>query len=155
VLRGFEVKLQRPKDGRSYIDSLLAQHHRASLVSVGVRGHAHQDSKLSSAGIAANHEFGLGVPERPFMRLTFEQRKDDIQRLTRELEKRVLEERMTTEQALAVLGSAAVGYIRSTIDAGVPPPLSPETIKRKGSSKTLIDTAQMKGDISYEVHRGN
>lgn len=155
MLRGFDVKVLHPKQGRSFLDRLLARHHAASIVSVGVRGRPHGDDGQTSASIAAAHEFGHGVPERPFMRMTFEQRRADLQRLAAGLEKRIIEQDMPVPTALEVLGAAAVGYIRQTIDAGVPPALSPATVARKGSSKTLIDTAQMKGDVTSEVRRGN
>ena len=154
MLRGFDIKIQHSKMGRSFLDRILGQHRAAGVISVGVQGTAHQDSALTTAQIAAIHEFGLGVPTRPFMRLTFEQRQRDIQKLGRGLEKRILEGHMTVENALKVMGVAAVGFIRATIDAGMSPALHPRTIARKGSSKPLVDTGQLKGSITAEVRHG-
>lgn len=37
------------------------------------------------------------------------------------------------------------------INSNIPPPLKPETIKRKGSSTALIDTGEMLGQITHEM----
>jgi hypothetical protein len=157
VLKGVEVQVQHSRDGRKYIDQILAQHRGAPLVAVGIQGaraSAAHGEGLTTADVAAINEFGMGVPERPFMRLTFEQRAGDLQKLGRGLEHRVLEQTMTVDAALNVMGAAAVGYVRGTIDSGVPPPNAPSTIARKGSSKPLINFGQLKGSITSEVRRG-
>lgn len=158
MLRGLEVKVQHSIDGRKFIDQLLAALRDAPVVAVGIQGsHAAAPKAgegLTTADVAAINEFGMGVPERPFMRQTFEQRRGDLQKLGRGLGKRILDGQMDVERALKVVGVAAVGYVRATIDSGVPPPNAPSTIKQKGSSKQLIDTGQLKGSITAEVRRG-
>jgi hypothetical protein len=158
VLRGLDVKVLHSRDGRKAINQMLAAHRGAPVVAVGVLGSkastAHGSEGLTTADVAAVNEFGLGVPERPFMRQTFEQRLVDIQKLARGLEQRVLQKTMTVDGALQVMGAAAVGYVRATIDSGVEPGNAPSTIKQKGSSKTLVNTGQLKGSISSEVRRG-
>jgi hypothetical protein len=49
------------------------------------------------------------------------------------------------------LGQELENAIRSKILSNVPPPLKEATIKRKGSSHTLIDTGQMLADVSHQV----
>jgi len=154
VLKSVDVTLQRPKDGRSYIERIVAKLRGEPKVTIGIQGGPHGDDGLTTADVAAINEFGLGVPARPFMRLTFEQRARDLQALVRGLEHRILEETMQVDQALKIMGAAAVGYVRATIDAGVPPPNAPSTIARKGSSKPLINFGQLKGSITSEVRRG-
>lgn len=158
MLKGVEVKVQHSRDGRKFIDQILLQHRGAPLIAVGVQGSqasaVHGDEGLTTADVAAINEFGMGVPARPFMRLTFEQRAGDLQKLGRGLEQRVLQGSMTVDNALNVMGTAAVGYVRATLDSGVPPPNAPGTIAKKGSSQPLIDTAQLKGSITSEVRRG-
>lgn len=159
MLRGFEVKVQHSRDGRKYIDQILAAHRGVPMVAVGILGAkasvAHGNEGLTTADVAAVNEFGMGVPARPFMRLTFEQRAGDLQKLGRGLEQRVLQGSMTVEAALLVMGAAAVGYIRATIDAGVEPSNASSTVKQKGSSKPLINTGQLKGSVTSEVRRGS
>lgn len=155
MLKGIDIHLQRTRDGRDFIDQILAQHRVAPMVAVGIQGaHAsapHGDENLTVADVAAINEFGLGVPARPFMRLTFEQRAGDLQKLGRGLEQRVLQGSMTVTNALLIMGADAVGKVRATIDSGVAPPNAPSTIARKGSSKPLVNFGQLKGSITSEV----
>jgi hypothetical protein len=47
-----------------------------------------------------------------------------------------------------------VGVIKQRIANGIAPPNSPYTIARKGSSKPLIDTGQLRNSITYQVEIG-
>ena len=57
------------------------------------------------------------------------------------------------EQILRVAGAFLEGRIKEKITEGDPdwPPLRPETIKRKGSSKPLIDTGKLRASITHKV----
>lgn len=159
MLRGFEFKVRRARDGREFVSRLLSAHRGAPVAAVGVQGSAAsaphgEGSPLTTAEVAAVNEFGMGVPERPFMRATFEQRASDVAKLGAALERKVLQGALSVEQALAVIGQAAVSMVRATIDSGLPPPNAPSTVERKGSSGTLRDTGQLKGHITAQVRRG-
>lgn len=39
-------------------------------------------------------------------------------------------------------------------EGAIPPPLKPATVKRKGSSRTLVDTGELLGQISSELEPG-
>ena len=57
------------------------------------------------------------------------------------------------EQILRKAGAFLEGAIKQKITEGDPswPPLKPETIKRKGSSKPLIDTGKLRASITHKV----
>jgi len=57
------------------------------------------------------------------------------------------------EQILRKAGVFLEGAIKQKITQGDPswPPLKPETIKRKGSSKPLIDTGKLRASITHKV----
>ena len=55
------------------------------------------------------------------------------------------------EELIGLLGEQIVADIKEKIDSNIPPLLSPATIKRKKSTKTLIDTGIMKNSINYEI----
>ena len=57
------------------------------------------------------------------------------------------------EQILRKAGAFLEGAIKQKITQGDPswPPLKPETIKRKGSSKPLIDTGKLRASITHKV----
>jgi hypothetical protein len=119
---------------------------------VGREGAArHADSQLTVAGVAYRNEYGVGVPERPFMRITIANSKENWFKMAAQIAKNQYKgvERVST--ALRRLGLKMVQNHKATIRKGVPPPNSPRTIARKGSSKTLIDTSQMINSIRAEV----
>ena len=53
------------------------------------------------------------------------------------------------------IGMTLENEIRLKILSNVPPPLKESTIKRKGSSATLIDSGQMLASISHQVDDSN
>jgi len=57
------------------------------------------------------------------------------------------------EQILRLVGSFLEGKIKEKITHGDPswPSLKPETVKRKGSSKPLIDTGKLRNSITHKV----
>lgn len=114
---------------------------------------------LTVVEIGTKHEFGLGVPERSFVRATFDQHAQlyrDL--LKRQIRAEIMQTAQTQQpfshkrsKALNRVGLKMVGDMQKRISAHIPPPNSPVTIARKGSSTPLIDTGQLRGAISYEV----
>lgn len=162
----------KPRLGRNTVavyaprwDHLRAELAKPSRVRVGVLasrgGNAkHQDSELSLLDIAHVHEFGspaANVPERSFIRRTFSlvggRGAAWLPGFTTKLAKGVLEGKLGMETALHILGQRGVAEVRRTVTegAGVPPPLKPATIAAKGSTRPLVDTAQMINAVSYEL----
>ena len=106
---------------------------------------------LTVAQIASIHEFGVGVPERSFIRGTVDARAKEISRMAKRLAAQVLDGRKTTAAALDLLGAYVHGQIIRRINKRIPPPLAASTIRRKGSSTPLVDKGQLKGSIAWEV----
>jgi hypothetical protein len=113
----------------------------------------HKDSDATVGEIAVYHEFGLGVPERSFIRAWFEQNSRTVIDDMRAGLIRVLKRELTPEQLADLLGQKYVGQIQARMAAGIPPPLAESTIARKGSSIPLIDTGQLRSAVTYEVRR--
>lgn len=136
-----------------------------AAVKVGVFGpkgeETTDDGALTMAALAAIHEFGLGVPERSFIRSYFDAHEKQISEalikltkaaLTKALErgKPVTEAEML--QVLNKMGLFMVGEMQKRIGNGdITPPLAQQTIDRKGSSTPLIDTGQLRSSISHEA----
>lgn len=106
---------------------------------------------LTNAELGLDHEFGLGVPERSFVRDTIDIKLRDITKTAAGLQRAVLRGALTTRNALDLLGLFVKGEIQQRIADGIPPANAPETIRRKGSSTPLIDTGQLRGAIDHEV----
>ncbi len=105
--------------------------------------------------VATRNEFGLGVPERSFLRAWFDLNKSRIRREIADACKEALRPtrngrpKRNKEQAMRDLGRRYVAEVRAWILDGVPPPNAPSTIARKGSDTPLVDTGLMMRSISY------
>lgn len=101
---------------------------------------------------AATHEYGTRngkIPSRPFMRQSFENNSRKIsKRLAMEYDK-VIIGKQSTQDGLSRVGEFMVGIIKATIRRGDFKPLRPRTILRKGSSKPLIDTGEMRNSTTH------
>jgi len=114
-----------------------------------------ENSELTNAEIAVIHEFGAPmarIPERSFLRSTFDEKNREWARITSEIVKKVDIRLMSTSEGLSLLGLTAVNDVKSKLRKGPFVPLSPITIKRRtgNSIKPLIDTAQMINSITFE-----
>ena len=129
----------------------------------GPGGQQHSpDSPLTVADVAALNEFGtMEIDERPFMRITTEERQEAWQAMLVPVMREVVDAGIRSPAAAGAAAARGLGRIglqmeadiKATIDGGVPPPNADSTIERKGSSGTLINTGQMKQSIDSEVRR--
>lgn len=138
---------------------------QAPHVVVGITGKSggkpHQNAEGATiVEIGAAHELGAGVPERSFLRSTIDANRAKYQKhmgegFRRELLEVARTSSLATEgRALKRLGVMVQGDIQKRIAQGIAPPLHPLTIKRKGSSKPLIDTGQLRASIASETRTG-
>ncbi len=124
------------------------------MVNVGVPEGKREEDGTPVAMIAAVHEFGSpsqGIPERPFLRVAVQRNRQKYVRLNRINLVKMLRGQATVDQALGQLGEMAKGDVQTEIRSGDFAPLKPATIKRKGSSRPLIDTGQMVQSIAWEL----
>lgn len=106
---------------------------------------------LTVLDVATFHEFGLGVPERSFLRGWFDENIERAKEAIRRLMVSVVEGKRTKEQALELFGQWLQGEIQKRIAEGIPPPLAQSTIDKKGSSTSLVDTGQLRSSVTYKV----
>ena len=124
------------------------------VVNVGVPEGKKEEDGTPVAMVAAVHEYGSpsqGIPERPFLRVAVQRNRQKYVRLNRINLVKMLRGQATVEQALGQLGEMAKGDVQTEIRSGDFAPLKPATIKRKGSSRPLIDTGQMVQSIAWEL----
>jgi len=114
----------------------------------------HSSGDLTVAQIAFINEFGVGVPERSFMRTTIAKERSKIKAKKKKYLSLITKGEMKTNKALALLGEYLADKIRLKIIKIKSPPNSPRTIAlKKGKANPLIDTGQMKNSITYKVNR--
>lgn len=156
---GFIVEVKKDLDMRKF-EALLAN-AKASARKIGVGypddGKAEADG-TSVAMVAAVHNFGAKIkrgekttviPERPFLEPAITRNRQQFIALNRVNVLKVLQGKMKIEQALGQLGAMAVGAVQREIKVGEYKELAVSTIKAKGSSKPLIDTAQMMQSTTF------
>lgn len=113
---------------------------------------AHPDAKgLTIAALAEIHEFGLGVPERSFIRAWFDQHQPEIVAVLKGRLAEAARGRISYDDAINQFALWVQGSIQRRIRDGIPPPLAPETIRRKGSSVPLIDTGVLRSSITAKA----
>lgn len=105
------------------------------------------------AVIAAIHEFGLGdMPQRSFLRSAYDENLPMIDKIIQRVANGAVFG-LGTNAALNQLGNVVQGMVQRKIVDGPFVPNSPATIKRKKSSKPLIDTGHLRQSIRYVIER--
>ena len=162
--------------GYKSLKEFLANAGKVYVV-VGVRGEkgakrydkapGEKGEPLSLVEVAAVHEFGSEdgrVPERSFLRSTFDTHRPKYERVLRKGVDRCIsgvtsgsgaKAVSTIEHELDRLGVRVAGDVTLLIKSGegIQPKLADATIARKGSTHTLIDTGRLSTSIDSEVRR--
>lgn len=151
-----KVNFRVTKDtGNKNLRKLASQlKESGKVVQVGFPDNLTHEGGESVAFIAAVHEYGApsaGIPERPFLKPAIIQGKGDQLRLNKVNLIRILHNQIDFTTALGQLGEMAKGQVQLYIVNGNFAPLKPATIARKGSSKPLIDTGQMRQSVAWEI----
>lgn len=114
---------------------------------------AHPDAVgRTVAQLGATHEFGVGVPERSFIRATVDSNKGKIERTLAESAGRIAA-RVPVQVALGKVGKDVERMIDKRIESNIPPPLSPITIAKKGHDLALVDSGTLRASVDSKVRR--
>jgi hypothetical protein len=137
------------------------------LAGPGAAPHANPGGRdpLTVLDVATINEFGAQwtdkagrvheIPERSFIRDWFDAAEPELREKMLALMQDVIAGRREVDQILQLLGLYCVGQIEQRIADGVPPPNAPSTIKKKGSSKPLINSGQLRASVTFEVREGD
>lgn len=90
------------------------------------------------------------IPERSFIRATFDEKSDEIGERAEAAVTAIING-ADVSKALARTGQYIEGEIKRKIGSGPFTPNSPATIRKKKSSKPLIDTGHMRQSVRYEI----
>jgi hypothetical protein len=106
------------------------------------------------AQIATWNEYGVPsrkIPPRPFVTGWADNKADNIKATEDKLYKNVVDGKWTADDAMQQLGEFGQDGVKSYIISGEFPANSEITIKRKGSSRPLIDTGTMRNSVRFQV----
>lgn len=155
-------------DNRAVYDRIMREVEKlaGAVVTVGIHGDQAQrkDGEFTNPQLGAVHEFGGGnVPERSFLRSTVDG--GGPLETAEQLSADVARGKLSADKAAQRLGVMTVGQVKQTIASKIPPPLSPDTVKKRmekgahggglaslgGATTPLIDTGQLVQSIQYKV----
>jgi hypothetical protein len=153
-------------DNRKVLDKILNQMHilGKNVVEVGcLEGEPSPDKSLPLAAIAAVHEYGaiikngfgknitIHIPERSFLRRWTITKKSSINQKILSMVRAVAGGVYTASIALKLLGEFGQGGVKESLLTLKVPPLKPATVRKKGSSKLLIDKAILLNGVRYRI----
>ena len=125
------------------------------VVGVTAKSNARSD-EITNADLAMIHEFGSpahNIPERSFLREPLINNAEAVANLAKNAIGKFIAGEISLETALGYVGEEAKGISKAAVADGISPALKPATIKRRKSSKPLIDTGQLLNSITYEVRK--
>ena len=124
----------------------------------GSGAHVAGNGEMSVADIGLIHEFGTDkVPERSFIRSTFDANLPKYDRLLTNLERAVYAGRSAVNGALDLLGSTMASDMKARIRAGIAPALAALTVARKTAlgrrdpALALVDTRQLINALEHKT----
>lgn len=116
-------------------------------------GKATEDDGTDVCDVAAWNELGtVNMPSRPFLRKSVDENEDRINGFLQST-KADLVKGVPAEQILKEIGIFQKDLIQEKITEGSYEPNVASTIRRKGSSKPLIDTGRMRQSVNYEIRK--
>ena len=136
------------------LEKLLQKMAKAPHVAVGILQDEKHDDGFSMVDLATVHEFGSKdgrIPSRSFIRSTCDSKRADHTKLATQLQGKIIDGKLGMKQALTQFGEVVSKDMVQAINRGIEPKLADTTIRRKKSSKALIDTGRLKGSITHEV----
>lgn len=99
-----------------------------------------------------NH-FGTsrGIPARPFLYNAIRRHRRKYLEAMKTSGAKILRGETTLQAVMNKLGVLAQGDVKAEIEATLTPPNAASTIATKGSSHPLIDTGEMKNNVTWKV----
>ena len=139
-------------EGRRFLGQI--EQLKKLQVQVGFQaGAAADEDGVDIANIAMWNELGTSrSPARPFMRKSVDENKDKIKAMCARQLKR-LAQGASAEDILEKIGVFQKGLIQRKIVDGTFEPNAPSTIRKKGSSRPLIDTGRMRQSVNFVIRR--
>lgn len=124
-----------------------------SKIEIGYFGEVHGGkTPITLNRLAAIHEYGTNrIPKRPFVHPPLKQNRGKYLKITGKQIASSVMGRGRMSQTWHYVGQAAVSDVQNYMLTGKFAPLAASTVRRKGSSKPLIDTGQMRQSITYRV----
>lgn len=117
------------------------------------RGKAQEEDGTDICDVAAFSELGTDhIPARPFIRQSVDDNESKINSFLKE-EVKDFARGKSAEQILKEIGIFQKDLMQDKITSGSFAPNAESTIKKKGSSKPLVDTGRMRQSVNYVIQK--
>jgi hypothetical protein len=113
---------------------------------------SHEESGMSVAALGTIHEFGLGVPERSFIRAWYDTRQPQIKQALLTAFAAGVPPAVAAGRVALKLESMIKGWINEQVNLTKN---APATIARKGSDVPLVDTGVLRSAITAVAEVGS
>lgn len=149
---GVKITDRMTADGRKFQKMLKELADKE--VRIGFQhGKATEDDGTDICDVAAWNELGtVNIPARPFLRMSVDDNESKINAFLQS-KKRDLVRGVSAEQVLKEIGIFQKDLIQEKITSGSFAPNAPSTVKKKGSSKPLIDSGRMRQSVNYVIQQ--
>ncbi|MCZ6161935.1 hypothetical protein [Campylobacter ureolyticus] len=137
----------------SFKNALNTLNSKSILIGITQKSDKRSDG-MNNATLAMIHEFGSpkhNIAERSFLRVPLSQNQEQILSLAKEEICKALSSGTSVIRPLEEIGVFSSNLCKMAITDGLTPALKPATIKRKKSSKPLIDTSNLLNSITWEI----
>lgn len=122
-------------------------------VRIGIQQGETSEDGVDLVDIAMFNELGTEhIPSRPFLRDSVDDNSDKINTFLQSMKKELLTGG-SVEDVLKKIGVFQKGLVQEKITEGSFEPNKDSTIRKKGSSKPLIDTGRMRQSVNYVVKK--
>lgn len=111
---------------------------------------AYEDGTTLAQVAAYNEYGGSDQPARPFMKQSFENHEDKLQKFCDQANQ-IINKGGTAQAALQRLGVNVRGLVQEEIVSGGFAANAESTIRKKGSATPLIDTSFMRQSVNYKI----
>ena len=116
-------------------------------------GQATEEDGTDVCDVAMWNELGTkNMPSRPFLRMSVDENESKIEEFLKG-EVKELVNGADAEQILKEIGLFQKDLIQEKITEGSFTPNAESTVKKKGSSKPLIDTGRMRQSVNYFIQK--
>lgn len=138
---------RQPRQVQRLLSAVARQLSSGDKVKVGLpQGSNAYPDGTPVALVGHAHEFGIGVPERSFLRGTLHGKTNEYKSIFKKLAKKIIRGQITSDQALNLVGQQSVSFVVSGIGEGI----GGELKSRQGTP--LHDTGHLIQSITFEVN---
>ena len=147
---GVKIKDTVTPEGKRF--QKLLKELASKQVRTGFQAGKKEKNGADICDVAAFNEFGtVDIPSRPFIRNSVDNHEEEITSFVQREIAKCIRGGQSAESALKRIGVFQKSLIQREITEGSFVPNAPSTIRKKKSSKPLIDTGRMRQSVNYEI----